>query len=361
MRTIILILSAIVFPALAYSQNNTVNPAYFAAKLQKGFIIPHSAAIENLSFTKPAGLMLAYGKIMLNEKGYKIFNTFSKTGISLYIYDYQYPEVLGHSFNLSAYGEPIFRFHKKLYAGIKAGLGVSYLTKVYHAENNPDNKFFSTPLSFILFARININYKLSKQWHLTANAAYPHISNGGIKQPNKGMNFPAFGLGAEYVLSSYRLPDYSGLKEESFKPQFTYESELFLCAKNINATENYDAKLLWIYGLQVRTARQISVLNSLSIAAEWIADRYSKERIKRAGLKMSHHKTALMLGHELLFGQFSFRQQFAFYIFAPHETDIAYQRYTLSYRLNKHFFVSGSLKANKHVADIFDVRIGYKL
>lgn len=361
MRRVILILFIILLSSLAYSQNAIENPPYLAAKLQKGFIIPHSEAIKDISFTKPAGIMVTYGKIMLSEKGYKAINQFSKTGISLYIYDYQYPEVLGRSFNLSVYGEPLFRFHKNFYASIKAGLGVSYLTNVYHVQDNPDNKFFSTPLSFILYAQLKLNYKLSRQWHISLNAAYPHISNGGIKQPNKGMNFPAFGLGAEYILSSYRLPDYSTIQTDSFKTELTYEGELFLCAKNINETENYEAKLLWLYGLQVRTGRQISKLNSLSLATEWIADNYNKERIKRAGLELSHHKAALMFGHELLFGQFSFRQQFAFYIFAPYETDIAYQRYTLSYAVNKHFFVSGSLKANKHVADIFDFRIGFKI
>jgi hypothetical protein len=360
MRIIITILFVISLTTLGYSQKPVENPQYLAGKLQKGFIIPHSAAIEDISFTNPSGIMFSYGKIMLSEKGYKTINQFSKTGLSLYIYDYQYPEVLGHSFNLSIYGEPVFRFHKALYLSIKAGLGVSYLTKVYNAESNPGNKFFSTAISFILFAQLNINYKLNKQWHLSLNAAYPHISNGGIKQPNKGMNFPAFGLGAEYILSSYRLPDYSALKTDSFKSTFAYEGELFLCAKNINESENFEAKLLWLYGMQLRASRQISKLNSFSLAAEWIADNYDKERIKRAGLELSHHKAALMFGHELLFGQFSFRQQFAFYIFAPYETDIAYQRYTLSYALNKHLMISVSLKANKHVADIFDFRIGFR-
>ena len=34
---------------------------------------------------------------------------------------------------------------------------------------------------------------------LTASGNYNHISNGGLKQPNKGINYPTLALGLDYI------------------------------------------------------------------------------------------------------------------------------------------------------------------
>ncbi|NJO90852.1 MAG: acyloxyacyl hydrolase [Chloroflexia bacterium] len=90
------------------------------------------------------------------------------------------------------------RFQKKLGFGIRSGVGISYLTTVYDEINNPDNQFFASHIAFLLLVEFKAKYKINKKLELTASFCYNHISNGGIKQPNYGMNFPTLTFGADY-------------------------------------------------------------------------------------------------------------------------------------------------------------------
>jgi hypothetical protein len=40
---------------------------------------------------------------------------------------------------------------------------------------------------------------------------------------------------------------------------------------------------------------------------------------------------------------------------------LLYQRYALVQKLGNRFLLAGTLKANGHVADIFDLRLGYQI
>lgn len=353
--------------------DSIINPIYLSLKTHYGFILPHTVMIQKLASTNPYGIQFDFGKTHLTKKSYQKVNNFANAGLSFHWFNYQYPTVLGHSFNLSAFGEPVFGFHRKIYWSIKTGLGLSFVTKYYDKDKNPENKFFALPISFIVFINPSISIKLSNKTHLSFALSYNHISNGGIKQPNYGMNFPTASLGFSYYPNNFKIPDQKKYQSKNkFSPQKTFAFEFFLTAKNINEGNNfekdsliqddiYKAKLLWLYGFQARWAKTITNRNTLNLALEWISDSYDKERIKRLNLDKDHRKLSFMLGHDFVFGKFNFRQQIGFYLYAPFEQDEMYERYTLSYQITKKIYISASLKAHLHRANIFDARIGIKL
>jgi hypothetical protein len=75
----------------------------------------------------------------------------------------------------------------------------------------------------------------------------------------------------------------------------------------------------------------------------------------------SHHRIGMAVGHDFLMGRFTFSQHIGVYLFkqAPMYDDV-YQRYTLTYQLNKKWNIGVSLKAHRHVANFFDLRIGFR-
>ena len=58
------------------------------------------------------------------------------------------PEVLGRVISLTPFVEPMIRAQDRLHGSVRLGVGFAWLNKVYDAETNPANLFFSTRLSF---------------------------------------------------------------------------------------------------------------------------------------------------------------------------------------------------------------------
>jgi len=199
-RTLFLIV-LILFRINSQGQDEAKNPVNIALKPQYGFIIPHSSKVEHLTHTNPYGVEFEYGWLMLKEKNWRQCNCYSKTGISLLYINFGNPEIVGNSYNIIGFAEPYFIQKRGFMFSARMGAGVSFLDKVYNEQTNPTNTFFSTTLSYIVHIDLNASLQLSKQISILAYAKYNHISNGGVKQPNYGMNFPTFGVGLGYYPS----------------------------------------------------------------------------------------------------------------------------------------------------------------
>ena len=356
-RTWVLTLLFIIFnQILTFGQEEDRNPISLAIKPQYGFILPHSSKVEHLTHTNPFGLELEYSWLMLKEKNWQQCNCYSKTGISLLYINYDNPEIVGSSYNLIGFAEPFFIRSGRFLLSARMGFGLSYLDKVYDSETNPENTFFSTPLSFIVHIDLNTHFKINDQFSLIGFAKYNHISNGGVKQPNYGMNFPTFGVGLNYFPSTnMNFPD--RLKEE-FKPETFYNIYTFGLIKKVKENEYYPEKTTYVFGFYGLVGRTVSFVNGLSIGMEYLNDGGAKEEIARQDLNDDHQKISGLVGHHLLFGKFDFSQYWGTYIYAPYKPSNFYQRYTLTYKFTKHFLSGVTLKVHGDVADNFQILLG---
>ena len=150
------------------------------------------------------GLSLELSRLRYTQSAWSACNCYSQNGLSLMYFNFDDPEVLGSSVNLAVFAEPHFTYGN-FNLSLRAGLGVSLLTKVYHVESNPENIFFSRTMSGILLLQLTNRVWLNEHFGIRLSGAYHHISNGGSKQPNLGMNFPTISIGAEYSIGRIRL------------------------------------------------------------------------------------------------------------------------------------------------------------
>lgn len=186
-------------------ENDTLRHSYYiGVKAQGGFIIPHSTEIINVSGSRPVGLQFDVSRINRTVRAWNKCNCYSLVGLSLLYVNYQNPEVLGSSYNLGAYMEPLLTYKPRLNFRFRTGAGLTYLTDVYHATDNPTNLFFSSSLSGFLMVGFSAHYRIGSHWNANLGLHYNHISNGGLQQPNKGMNFPTLNFGMEYQSQSRR-------------------------------------------------------------------------------------------------------------------------------------------------------------
>ena len=330
-------------------------------KIHYGNILPHAKDLWEFGVYNPYGAQIDFGWYRDIEKSWEQCKCHSKIGLSLIWFNFGYPEVLGNSYNPIFYYEPLLSYKKKFYTSLKAGFGPSFLDNPYHEINNPENEFFSSWLSYILLLHLNFKYRITPQFEVNLSACYNHISNGGMKQPNRGINFPSFNIGFDYQFKTYDLSDRSSKDSKDYKKEkIRTDIAIYGTAKAINARDEYKEKILPVYGIYGSVSKRLSRMNAIVGGAEWVSDGYVKELMIRREENIDHHNASVIIGHELLIGKIIFSQNLCFYVYNPYESedDVLYQRYSLRYQLTDHLFTGFTLKAHRHVAHIFDVRFG---
>ncbi len=345
--------------AMSQEKTQTNNPYYVAVKPQYGFIIPHAPAIRDISSTNPFGLEVETGWHLLKKKDWQRCNCYSRAGLSLLYSNYNNPDVLGSSINLLAFGEPFFNYNGFMLTSIRMGAGLSYLTRVYDKQTNPENKFFSSPLSFLVHIDLNALKYLDDHWFLHAYFKYNHISNGGSALPNKGMNFPTYGIGLGYSFQPVNFPDREKIKLEKPTP-LILSGHLFGTMEPDGSDDGFWGRRPAI-GLLIKGRKEISRINALNAAVELSANYAEKKRREQGVNPPDHRQVSFLIGHDFIFGNFIFSQYWGTYIFAPLYWQDFYQRYSLSYELMEDLRVGVTLKVHAQVAENFNLMFSYDL
>lgn len=315
---------------------------------QYGFIIPHSPELKPLSESNPYGFNLHYQVLKTDKTNWDACACFHFLGIQLSHYNFANPAVLGSATSISGTFEPILWQNNRLRISLLTGVGVSYLTEYFDAIENPDNIFFSSPISFLGFVSPKLEYRFSDTWSAHLSFAYNHISNGGQRQPNKGMNFPLLGLGLNSYLQNPELPSHE--KAPISKNWVGYIDAGFTTSEVTGSTARKP-----VLGLALGAYRSVSRINALGGGLDIVGD-----------YAVSNESPALMpavfVANHFLFGKFDFSQRMALYLHKPdnYQTAAFYQRYLLMYRAFRNVSLGVSMKAHGHVAEHMDLRIGYR-
>ncbi len=326
-----------------------------------GFIIPHADEIEQVSNTNPVAIDFNYSRLNSSYNSWKVFNTFWRSGFQAAWFNFMNPEVVGSSFLVSAYAEPIVVHWKKSYFSVRGGGGLSYHTHIYDTIENPANKYFSTRISFPVYISFRFNYNVLPNASFTLAGNYNHISNGGIKQPNFGMNFPTISLGIQYYPAGVPVLSNNYTSTYEKQPGIKVVTEVLSSYRVVDRTDIYPQKGALAVGLAVRLSKQLTRFYALNAGGEIISDYALKEIIMREGGELDHKRIALTAGQDFFFGRAIFTQYFGFYIYSPYEAfrDI-YQKYELSYRVTPDISTGVFLKAHLYIAELMGLQLSFQ-
>ncbi len=337
-----------------------INPSFYGVKSHYGFIIAHSPELKPISQTNPFGLQLEYSWLKTSDKAWKTCFCYGRTGFSFAYFNYANPDVLGSSYNLIYFVEPYFTYRGPLKFSLRGSIGTTYLTKTFDEETNPENLLFSSHLSFYLALSLNLNYHINDGYSINLSANYNHISNGGQKQPNKGMNFPTLSLGVDKVIN------YTELKRKpkslrSYETSFDYYFGTFASLRSSDREAEATNHLL--IGFMGGLLKPISGINGLNAGIELWYDYSDREIARQRGISDSAFSSAVTAGHHFSIGNFYFLQQFGFYLTRPKniQGNWLYQRYSFWYSIgsSKRWTIGASLIAYGKVADHMDGRLIY--
>jgi opacity protein-like surface antigen len=326
--------------------------------LDYGYLLKHTPSLRQIDDAYPSAITLDWSKLLLTQNAWDFCNCFPRVGIDLAYWNWDNPDVLGNGILAMGYVEPYFRTQKRTNLFVRMGLGGAYLTQPYDEQTNPLNESYSTNLSFALVVGLGVNYRLTDSWNLRLAAKYNHTSNGGISTPNKGLNFPSLSLGVNKSLEPVVYPNSrkNGKREPpKNKKRFT----LAHFSGWSNAAVG-DKDKFYVFGFNGKYSRWIGGRSALTGGTELIFDYSRREQIELDGADADFFQAAALVGHEFWLGKVTFSQELGVYYYNDyHINDDIYQRYGLTYNFNKHVFAGFSLKAHGHVADFFDLRVGY--
>ncbi len=325
-----------------------------------GFIIPHRTTLKEQSESNPWGFQLDYAKHYINQKAWDYCGCYPRIGYSFNYTNFNNPDVLGNSYALSVFVEPYINFKNRLKASFRLGLGLTYLNQIYDSISNPENLFFSYPVSFFLQADLNFHYSINEHWNATLGFTYPHISNGGVEQPNKGINFPVASIGVEYKLTPTLFVDRNRNKsvDDLHPDRWYFLVQPFYSRKEVI---EHGAKYS-VFGLDISVHRIVSRLSVLHVGVELLNDQSIREESQQYN-QTDYHATIAspFIGHDLMMGKFLFSQQLGVYIQKPTpDTKDLFQRIALQYKISKKVQAGVSLKTHMSVADFVDFRVGIR-
>ena len=343
------------------AQDSLKSKARFSYGLQAnyGFVFAHSNNVENTANSFPRGFTTTLNWHRTDKQIVDQYNCFPRQSLLLAFYDFD-NSILGQGVNVAYTLEPHFVMNSRLSFYPKVSIGASILSNPSDPFNNPTNKSYSLPVSAYLAVGVGLRWQLDSQWAMNLSAEYQHVSNGGLREPNLGINWPTTGLGIEYSPKGLELKSYKRTKESNETHRaLRLDIGILGIVKggNIRETRFYEV----ILGLNFVASKQLSRLHAWTAGFEIYQDQFLVERLASESIQSGGVRSGLLAGHEFLLGKFVFSQQIGVYLLGQYNNDLVYHRWGLQYSFLPRWSVGVNLKAHKQVADFTDVRIVYRI
>jgi hypothetical protein len=356
---LILLIQAKHAQAQTVASTDSSNILFLGTKFQSGFVWRDNRRLENMQLNNPKIFQVDFSVLKNRQRNWDYCGCFTKNGVSLSYYDFGNARQLGHAVNLMLFTEPYIVYSKKIQLTLRAGAGLSFLDKIYNAEKNPNNVSFSKHVSFLLVINPNVYFFIGERTRLSIGAQFNHISNGGTRWPNWGLNLISAGVGAAYTLRSQPLikRETTPFNDRSIK----FITHIFGGSHHSDATGQWTEKKRMVGGLNVGLVKPVGRINAFGLGGEYYYDGISNVLEAQSGKNYHLFVGSISLQHYFIFGKLLFGQQLAYYITPanPNVNSKLYQRYILEYKIKNPWYAGISLRAHGKISDYLTLSTGF--
>ncbi|MCU0420217.1 MAG: acyloxyacyl hydrolase [Cyclobacteriaceae bacterium] len=335
----------------------SIVPVYQAG-FHTGFIFAHSTEVQNTAGARPQTYELALARWRNDSLLWNACRctTLQALSVSYHRYD---SDILGQAVSASYLLEPLFRLSPRSSLSLRTVAGLAYLTNPFDAQTNPANQSYSLPVSAYLALGIGYWWKIDDHWQVGAHVLYQHISNGGLRQPNKGINWPTAGLTLNYSVAPRTTTSFAR-SAAVLAQDIRWDISLFGIAKRVAGQADGRGLRYLVAGAYVQAARQVGRMSNVTGGVEVVWDDAQGSRLRRDLSARDPWRLSVAAGHEFILGRFLFSQQLGVYLYqAGGYFDALYHRWGIYYRFSPHWMAGVNLKAHRHVADFTDIRLTY--
>jgi len=354
-RTIVLFFCLVFFSSLLLGQQ--IRGISFAGNTTAAFA--QTNRVSNITGVKPQGVQFDYYKLWDTQDNINACNCIPKSGISLSYFNLDQPNLLGKAFAASLFIEPQYSITNRYIFGIRAQAGFVYATKKFDINNNPGNLTYSSNISNYLALGISNYYFINPKTAVNLSFIFNHISNGGLKNPNHGLNFPGFNFGLNYYFEKPNY-HYSVRAKSKVEPTIAKYLTLFYSATTSNS---YSDKRYAIFGLELSGVKKINGVLFTTATLSLYKDKAVQQKLRQDSLSaQSQYRCGIASGIGFNMGKVNFASSLGVYVYDPIQYYARiFHQHELSYQLNKQWAIGVNLKAHTYIANYTDIRIKYLL
>lgn len=339
--------TSVFFNLVAQSFPNYEKNKYLSVSAVYGKVEVHSQAVQNLNGTNPYGIAVDYGLHDFSKKAIDTYGCNIRFGGTAQLWQFN-NESLGQGLAVLAYAEPFLLTYNRFMLSVKASAGLIALTNPYNANNNPNNQAYSTNVAFPLSFGVSVYYPLSYKWAMVFNGSINHLSNGGVKMPNEGLNYPAFSVGLEHSFNQYIVPPRKA--SQNLQLPIRAARQRIETVLSMALMETDEAEHM-VYGIIHSMYRyRLTRINGLGggLLAEVGMDGHQ------------NYAASIMVGHRFYLGSFGFSQDLGLYLIdSEPDKPVINQLYAFDFQVTNHLLVGVNIKVHGIMAQYLGVRMGY--
>jgi hypothetical protein len=332
---------------------------FIGTKIQSGNILINNSKLNSLDIHHPVIFQADLSLLKMEQNVWDYCACYTRNGVSVNYTDFGNLKSLGRGAGIVLYTEPIIFLSNRIQITLRGGAGFAYNNKIYDQENNTNNIMVSKHVSYLLIFNPNIYFSLSKRIQLSAGAQLSHISNGGARWPNWGLNYLTGSMGASYMIHPQVL-------KPKISSPFADRAVKFLIlafagAHHFGPTVQYAETSRGVGGFNAGMLKPLSRVNLLGAGAEIYYDGIGKVLEYHYGQAYHRFIGSVSLQHYFSLGKLLFGQQLA-YVLTPRNPDMdtrIYQRYVLQYKIKKNWVGGVSLRAHGKISDYLTLTTGF--
>ena len=310
--------------------SQTVDQYSFKLQGISGQIIPHDEHVKALILNPVSGAEFSVEFQTMNDKPWHQFTAFPVLGVGTAWLNLGNPTKLGNAFAVYPYlCFPLIRTNF-LKLNLKAGAGISYLTKTFSNTNtdslgnllplNSTNAAISSNLNVYLAGGGNLEIPIGKGFSLTADYTWNHISNGSTAVPNSGLNLLNGFIGLKYFPNYKRFSFPTKHQLDSIPRKFCFE---LIASGGYRQYYYLDHKTYPIASLIFSIYRPLTNYYRMGLGIDAFYDGVydGTSLYKKVYIKTNELKNKVRIGiswqHELLFSRLSAGFDFGLYLYDP--------------------------------------------
>jgi hypothetical protein len=338
---------------------------FFEGFYHYGFVSPHHNYMAYFINEHVQSFQFNIGIYTTGEKLWHKYYNYPAIGIGFHHSSLGNNDIYGHMDAVYLFTDRYFGNNNNVINfGNRISLGACYVNKCYNLYSNPFNMAMSTKINIYINYSLETDIRLFPQTDLKFGIALNHISNGNIKEPNKGINFITSFVGLKYSLSDPKNIRKSFLYK---KPDSTKNQILIAGSFGIKNNSRFTNTTYPVYALSLEYSRKISRTGWMGLVLTNYYDYSLKNELETENSSYTYKNTdpvriALNLSYEMRMGNLSYLFQPGIYIKNAYKhTGNITNRIGLRYYFPKRFTASLMVKAHwVAIADVIEWGIGYK-
>ncbi len=343
------------------AQDSTLGKWMVDARVNYGFLIAHRPSVVHLQREHVYGYEAGFFRTTTGNKDWE--EAFNKplTGIGFQYFYLGDREELGNAYAL--FPQILFPLNHNphLRLSTRLGCGVAYVDKTFDRLDNHKNLAIGTHIncviSFGLYARAFVRHRTQ----IVSGIEFTHISNGGFKVPNLGLNMPTLNVGISHFFGTKEAiapaRKIKGIKSTSIN---------LLVAGGLKEVIPPEGNKHGAFTITGTASKSISYKSNVGAGLDVFYDHSIGYRLKEGGTAAPNFTYSMRYGvhisYELKVQKISMLFENGFYFYQHFFTDgNIYTRVCLRYHFTDRLFACLNLKSHFGKADYFEYGIGMRL